>query len=820
MSNAFIGNYLEKGETQHLIAAGAPRDTLFGTVRLFTTQFDSMDGAAMKLVNKSLRGTHKGAYFGYSIAAVDVNGDGLKDLVVGAPFYSEKHSTNQGAIYVFMHDKTSGFRAEYVFNFTGKASSQFGFSIASCGDIDNDGAEDFVVGAPFEKNTNNNVSLGAIYVFRGAKDGHIKLSQKISASSLEGFGAAVVGFGSSLNGGADVDANGWPDVAVGAFKSDAVFVLRTYPAVNVTASIRNLNELQSIDVLKCAKSSSSCFKVDICFELTPSEKNRNLKLPLLKYTLIADAAYGVESRVYFWKDNSKNMVEGSMQISFDTTVPKCEENYLSFKSEIDDRLTPMLFNLSFEFEKSNEEPAAGLVDVNQFPLTHEDTNKRSFELNFMKDCGTDSRCFSDLSLKNVKISDMHLGGDGLYLISAKESKILVVSGRLENSGEMSYSTEIEVDFDDRLGFSNVEGLMPFGIACKQIKSASLLCKTNNGQPIGSDTKIDFRFKFEAYRLFQSTQEKNIKISLKCRTASIDTDLSNNYIELNGRLVIKANIKLTATNTPEQVFYDINVRGESAMQKFEDIGPLIEHTYKIFNYGPFSLNDFNMKIFWPHETSTSDIYSDNSENQNGKYLLYLTQSPTKIPNNHPMNFECSDTFAVDKLQLYKPNTQFVKKRDLGAVRQDANEAIIDCFSHTARCYEINCKFSGDLKEGQFISLKFIARLWNGTLTEDYPKFSKVSISSHAKIFLNDAVMEDGSTNTEASATSVAHSKVTFKDEDQIPIWFFILFIIIGLFIATILITVLAVCGCFTSKKYNEADELNEGELLHPLKKFTN
>lgn len=45
-------------------------------------------------------------------------------------------------------------------------------------------------------------------------------------------------------------------------------------------------------------------------------------------------------------------------------------------------------------------------------------------------------------------------------------------------------------------------------------------------------------------------------------------------------------------------------------------------------------------------------------------------------------------------------------------------------------------------------------------KDYPKFSKVSISSHAKIFLNDAVMEDGSTDTEASVSTFQKFKSSY------------------------------------------------------------
>lgn len=43
------------------------------------------------------------AFFGYSLATLDVNGDGLEDLVVGAPFYnSSEESYDEGAIFVYM----------------------------------------------------------------------------------------------------------------------------------------------------------------------------------------------------------------------------------------------------------------------------------------------------------------------------------------------------------------------------------------------------------------------------------------------------------------------------------------------------------------------------------------------------------------------------------------------------------------------------------------------------------------------------------------------------------------------------------------------
>lgn len=53
-------------------------------------------------------------------------------------------------------------------------------------------------------------------------------------------------FGWSLSGGTDLDANGYPDLLVGAFRSDAAILLRSRPIVNVQASVQE-SDLKPID---------------------------------------------------------------------------------------------------------------------------------------------------------------------------------------------------------------------------------------------------------------------------------------------------------------------------------------------------------------------------------------------------------------------------------------------------------------------------------------------------------------------------------------------------------------------------------------------
>lgn len=48
-------------------------------------------------------GQVRGEYFGAAVAAIDINKDGLHDLLVGAPFYYEENSVDEGRVYVYMN---------------------------------------------------------------------------------------------------------------------------------------------------------------------------------------------------------------------------------------------------------------------------------------------------------------------------------------------------------------------------------------------------------------------------------------------------------------------------------------------------------------------------------------------------------------------------------------------------------------------------------------------------------------------------------------------------------------------------------------------
>lgn len=124
-----------------------------------------------------------------------------------------------------------------------KTKSRFGLSLASLGDINLDSYggkyfkkiftflvislllyADFVVGAPYDGLNGR----GAVYIFHGSEKGvHSKYSQVIYAEEVNVlYGKNVETFGFSVSGGIDLDNNDYPDMAVGAYLSEASFFFK------------------------------------------------------------------------------------------------------------------------------------------------------------------------------------------------------------------------------------------------------------------------------------------------------------------------------------------------------------------------------------------------------------------------------------------------------------------------------------------------------------------------------------------------------------------------------------------------------------------
>ena len=149
-------------------------------------------------------------WFGRSIArAGDIDNDGFEDLLVGAPLAIPCAGQISRAYVYFGGDR--GHVQEVLPPDDAPHQSFFGQSVAAAGDLNGDGFHDVVIGAP--ANLRGGGATGLVYIYYGSTDG---LSDNPMVIESPDAGWVALTFGTSVDAGADATGDGYPDILVGA----------------------------------------------------------------------------------------------------------------------------------------------------------------------------------------------------------------------------------------------------------------------------------------------------------------------------------------------------------------------------------------------------------------------------------------------------------------------------------------------------------------------------------------------------------------------------------------------------------------------------
>ena len=166
--------------------------------------FSGADGSELY----SFIGSNRSALLGFFVSgAGDVNGDGFDDVIIGEPGYQDQETwLRPGCARVI-----SGVDGSELYHFTEGYNQSvgltrgdvFGSSVNGAGDVNGDGFDDVIIGAPGV--ATHGFQTGCAYVYSGF-DGSV-LYKFSGENESESFGSAVNGVG-------DLNGDGSPDFVI------------------------------------------------------------------------------------------------------------------------------------------------------------------------------------------------------------------------------------------------------------------------------------------------------------------------------------------------------------------------------------------------------------------------------------------------------------------------------------------------------------------------------------------------------------------------------------------------------------------------------
>jgi hypothetical protein len=180
-----------------------------GRVHLF---YGATDGLGSDEADWTFEGLTADEHLGYAVASAgDINNDGYDDIIVGARRY-EQDDKKVGRVLVFYGSAAGITQTEPDWTVIGDdAGGDFGTSVNTAGDVNNDSYDDIIIGAP---NYDNGVDVGgAAFVYFGSSTGLNPTGQFDWKTT---GGVADASYGMSVDTAGDINNDDFADIIIGA----------------------------------------------------------------------------------------------------------------------------------------------------------------------------------------------------------------------------------------------------------------------------------------------------------------------------------------------------------------------------------------------------------------------------------------------------------------------------------------------------------------------------------------------------------------------------------------------------------------------------
>uniref|UniRef100_A0A667WRR5 Integrin, alpha V n=1 Tax=Myripristis murdjan TaxID=586833 RepID=A0A667WRR5_9TELE len=716
------------------------------------------------------------AYFGHSVAATDVNNDGMVDVLVGAPLFMDRGSDGKlrevGQVCVYLG--RGGFSFHPPQKLTGsEVYARYGSSIAALGDLDMDGFNDVAISAPYGSPDHR----GLVYIHNGRPGGPNPTPSQV----LQGKWASAYmppSFGYSMTGNTDIDQNGYPDLIVGVFGADKAVLYRARPVISVNATLDITPQIINPEDKSCTLPGTStnvaCFKVKYCLKASGKEAPASLSfridlvLDRLKHKEANKRVFFLHSQTYQY---SKNMTVTNGK------TPACEEQdaYLRDDREFRDKITPISVVMEFSLDYQQAADKTGLLPILDMSAPANITK----QAHILLDCGDDNICKPDLRLE-VKSDreELYFGDDN----------VLTLQISADNQGEGAYEAELHIYAPPQADYTTVvrrQGLSRLSCAYRKENQTKLVV-CDLGNPMKGGTKVLAEVRFSVHQL--SEQDTSVKFDLQI-VSSNQFNNTSPVVSSITKLAVMAKVDIRGVSAPDQILLPIaNWKPKDPPVDGDDIGPTVLHVYELHNGGPSTFSKAVLNVNWPYGL------------QNGS-LLYIIMLDTEGPINCTTDMEINPlNISVRDGGMEGRGRNHVHKRDLE-----------DCA--TAKCLQLHCQV-GRLERGKNAILFIYSRLAVNSFLKAENQNRSYVVRSSATFSVIEMPYKNLVPELPTNSTSVGVKVQWLADGPQsVPGWVVALAVLAGLLLLALLIFIMYKLGFFKRVRPPQ-DDCTEKEQLQP------
>ncbi|XP_044152382.1 integrin alpha-IIb [Bufo gargarizans] len=757
------------------LVIGIPNYVDIGAVQIYTNS----------RLFRVIRGKQVAAYFGYAVAVTDIDKDGYDDLLVGAPLFLKHHIGGKlqevGQVYVFMQKTTRRFGEDYKTLSGNYVYGQFGASIAPLGDLDLDGYNDVAVGSPFGGKSGG----GCVYIFKGERSGLSTQPSQILENPLY----TPSKFGFTLRGGKDIDGNGYPDLIVGAFGADAVYVYRAQPVVALHTSITFSPNVLNPDVKTCTTSSrnASCFDVIICVQT--SGKNLPKTLNLLA-DIQLDSQKNRFLRRTLFLDSPTSSKTMSIEVK-DDRAPVCSnvKVYLKDESEFKDKLSPIVVSVNFSLAVLPTSVLPPIIHGNSFLQE---------QIHILLDCGIDNICIPDLHLTAQWNEDpLVIGIDNLAQIHF----------HARNHGEGAYEAELHIWLPSGAHYMQVLSRTKEKLICapkKANETELVICELGNPMKYGAE--ISAALQLTISNLEESGSNISFPMQIKSRNSQ---NSSSPIVWVNLDIIVKMSLDLRGSIHPAEVILPLsNWELKEDSKNPGDRGVIVTQIYELHNGGPGTVHvqlviqspeDYEEEHFlYPFDLVIDDnMKCSPMPPVNTLQLMYPTVAPVSKADSHRVNRREAPRDEQGVVIAETENQTTIEDS-----RRPKIPILLNC--HNSTCWKIKCVIQ-NMEKGRRVTLKLDSVLWvSSFLKRPQQQFTLRSNGYFNVTGVPYRIQPPALIFNETSADLVVQW-VTPDGQKEIPLWWIILGALGGLLILALFIFVMWKLGFFQRNRPPTEDE---------------